>query len=82
MLFPVPIDLMAHAKGYALLQLLLCLPVLGAGYSFYTVGYSQLLRRTPNMDSLVAIGTTAAFLYSLYGFAPTPSTACTLKAPP
>ncbi len=69
MLFPVPIDLMAHAKGYALLQLLLCLPVLGAGYSFYTVGYSQLLRRTPNMDSLVAIGTTAAFLYSLYGFA-------------
>ncbi len=68
MIFPVPIDLMAHAKGYALLQLLLCLPVLGAGYSFYTVGYSQLFRRTPNMDSLVAIGTTAAFLYSLYGF--------------
>ena len=66
MVFPIPIDLMAHAKGYALLQLLLCLPVLGAGYSFYTVGYSQLFRRTPNMDSLVAIGTTAAFLYSLY----------------
>ncbi len=67
MLFDVPFDLMAHSKGYALLQFFLCLPVLGAGYSFYTVGYSQLFRRTPNMDSLVAIGTTAAFLYSLYG---------------
>ena len=67
MLFPVPIDLMAHSKAYALIQLALCIPVLAAGYSFYTVGYSQLFRRTPNMDSLVAIGTTAAFLYSLYG---------------
>ncbi len=67
MLFDVPIDLMAHSKTYALLQFFLCLPVLAAGYSFYTVGYSQLFRRTPNMDSLVAIGTTAAFLYSLYG---------------
>ncbi len=67
MIFPVPIDLMAHSKGYALLQFFLCLPVLGAGYQFYTVGYSQLLRRTPNMDSLVAIGTTAAFISSVYG---------------
>jgi len=67
MIFPVPIDLMAHSKAYALLQFFLCLPVLGAGYQFYTVGYSQLFRRTPNMDSLVAIGTTAAFLYSVYG---------------
>jgi len=67
MIFPVPIDLMAHSKGYALLQFFLCLPVLGAGYQFYTVGYSQLLRRTPNMDSLVAIGTTAAFVSSVYG---------------
>ena len=67
MLFDLPVDLMAHSKGFALLQFFLCLPVLGAGYSFYTVGYSQLFRRTPNMDSLVAIGTTAAFLYSVYG---------------
>lgn len=67
MLFDLPVDLMVHSKGFALLQFFLCLPVLGAGYSFYTVGYSQLFRRTPNMDSLVAIGTTAAFLYSVYG---------------
>ena len=33
MLFPVPIDLMAHAKGYALLQLLLCLPVLWTAWA-------------------------------------------------
>ena len=67
MLFDLPVDLMAHSKEFALLQFFLCLPVLGAGYSFNTVGYSQLFRRTPNMDSLVAIGTTAAFLYSVYG---------------
>lgn len=67
MIFPVPIDLMAHSKTYSLIQFFLCLPVLGAGYQFYTVGYSQLFRRTPNMDSLVAIGTTAAFVYSVYG---------------
>ena len=67
MLFDLPVDLMVHSKEFALLQFFLCLPVLGAGYSFYTVGYSQLFRRTPNMDSLVAIGTTAAFLYSVYG---------------
>ncbi|MDR3314563.1 MAG: cadmium-translocating P-type ATPase [Oscillospiraceae bacterium] len=51
---------------YALLELLLVLPVVGVGYKFYTVGYKALLSRSPNMDSLIAIGTTAAVLYSVY----------------
>jgi Cu+-exporting ATPase len=56
----------AHPLRYALLQLLLVLPVMGAGYRFYTVGFRALWQRGPNMDSLVAVGTAAAFGYSLY----------------
>ncbi|HWQ50346.1 MAG TPA: heavy metal translocating P-type ATPase [Terriglobales bacterium] len=49
-----------------LLQLGLMLPVLWAGRAFYTKGIAHLIGRAPNMDSLVAIGTGSAFLYSLY----------------
>ena len=48
-------------------QLLLTLPVMGVGYRFYTIGFSKLFHLSPNMDSLVAVGTLASFLYSLYG---------------
>jgi len=51
---------------YALIELFLTVPIIGAGYRFYTVGYRSLLRLSPNMDSLIAIGTTAAVLYSIY----------------
>jgi len=51
--------------GYALTQLLLVLPVLLAGLRFYTAGFASLARLAPNMDSLIAVGTGAAFLYSL-----------------
>ncbi|MDR2514541.1 MAG: heavy metal translocating P-type ATPase [Christensenellaceae bacterium] len=51
---------------YALAELLLTLPVIGAGYRFYYVGFRALWMRSPNMDSLVAIGTSAAVLYSAY----------------
>ncbi len=49
---------------HALIQFLLLLPVLYLGRSFYTVGIPALLRGAPNMDSLIAIGTGAAFVYS------------------
>ena len=64
--FPGFLDPMAHPFAFAVTQLLLCLPVLLAGYRFYTVGFTSLLRLRPNMDSLIAIGTSAAFLYSIY----------------
>lgn len=51
---------------YGLVQLALVIPVVLAGNKFYRVGYKALLRRSPNMDSLIAIGTSAAILYSLY----------------
>ena len=65
---PVPsgLDMMLNPLPYALAQLFLTLPVIGAGYRFYVVGFKSLVRRSPNMDSLIAIGTSAAVLYSLY----------------
>lgn len=64
--FPEGLDPMGFPLLYALVELLLVAPAIGVGYRFYTVGYKSLWQRSPNMDSLIAIGTTAAVLYSLY----------------
>ncbi len=64
--FPAGLDPMQYSLIYALVELLLVIPVIGVGYRFYTVGFKALFRRSPNMDSLIAIGTTAAVLYSVY----------------
>ena len=52
--------------NFGLLQLLLVIPIVAAGYRFYTVGFSRLFKGQPNMDSLIAIGTGAAVLYGIY----------------
>ncbi|MHC5228318.1 heavy metal translocating P-type ATPase [Enterococcus sp. LJL99] len=64
---PKMIDPMMHATNFALLQLILTLPVIYFGRSFFLVGFKALAKGHPNMDSLVALGTSAAFFYSLYG---------------
>jgi Cu+-exporting ATPase len=66
--FPIPraLNPMLYPLRFALLQISLTIPIIIAGYRFYTVGFKALLQRSPNMDSLVAIGTTAAILFSLY----------------
>lgn len=64
--FPEFLDPMAHPITNALTQLALCIPVIGAGYSFYTNGFPALFKGRPDMDSLIAVGTTAAFAYSVY----------------
>ncbi|MDR1549916.1 MAG: heavy metal translocating P-type ATPase [Hungatella sp.] len=64
--FPAGIAPMENPLSYALVELLLVAPVIGVGYKFYTIGFKALLQRSPNMDSLIAIGTTAAVLYSIY----------------
>ncbi len=51
---------------YSLVQISLVTPVVIAGYKFYTVGFKAIWRRSPNMDSLIAMGTAAAVVYSLY----------------
>lgn len=52
--------------SFALLQLLLTTPVILTGRNFYIAGTKTLLRGNPGMDTLVAMGTAAAFLYGLY----------------
>lgn len=51
---------------FAILQLLLVLPVMYLRWHFYRDGFSNLIQGAPNMDSLVAVGTGAAFVYSLF----------------
>lgn len=64
--FPEALAPMSHPLVYGLIQLLLVAPIIGVGHKFYTVGYKALISRSPNMDSLIAIGTSAAVLYSAY----------------
>lgn len=66
--FPIPSFLVHHINPqvFSIVAILLCVPVMISGYKFYTLGYPALFRGSPNMDSLVAIGTTAAFVYSIY----------------
>ncbi len=66
--FPIPeiLDPMNNPLNYSILQITLTAPIVAAGYRFYTVGYKAILSRSPNMDSLIAMGTTAAIIYSLY----------------
>ncbi|MDR2699597.1 MAG: heavy metal translocating P-type ATPase [Nitrososphaerota archaeon] len=65
---PIPSFLqpMDHPLAYSILQLILTIPVMVVGYRFYVVGYGAIWKRSPNMDSLIAIGTMAAFCYSLF----------------
>ena len=66
---PLPkiIDPMMNPFNFAIIQLVLTIPVMIIGYKFYYIGYKNLFKLSPNMDSLIAIGTSAAFIYSLYG---------------
>lgn len=51
---------------FALLQLILVIPIVIAGSHFYTKGYPTFFRGHPNMDSLIAVGTTSAIGYSIW----------------
>lgn len=66
---PMPAFLspMQSPVSYALIQLALVLPIIWLGRRFFVDGFKALSKGHPNMDSLVALGTSAAFVYSLYG---------------
>lgn len=57
-----------HAISYGLVQLLLTLPVLFLNRQYYVNGFKALVKKHPNMDSLVALATSFAFSYSAYSF--------------
>ena len=66
--WPIPywIKPMQYPFLFALVEIGLVIPILIVGRKFYTVGFKAILRRSPNMDSLIAMGTSAAVIYSLY----------------
>jgi Cu+-exporting ATPase len=66
--FPLPaaIDPMMNPLNFGLIQIVLVIPSVIAGYKFYTVGFKALIRKSPNMDSLIAIGTSAAVIYGVF----------------
>ncbi|MBU3181208.1 heavy metal translocating P-type ATPase [Clostridium psychrophilum] len=57
---------MMHEKLYAILQLILVLPIMITGRRYFIVGFRSLARLSPNMDSLISMGASAAFLYSIF----------------
>ncbi|MFH2123823.1 MAG: heavy metal translocating P-type ATPase [Pseudomonadota bacterium] len=65
---PLPFFINPHhyPLRFALLQFCLVIPIMVLGRNFYLVGIPALLRRVPNMDSLIAMGTGAAFIYSTW----------------
>ena len=62
---PAVLSMEQHPLTFALVQLILTLPVLYFGRDFYLIGFKALFSGNPNMDTLVAVGTTSAFVYSL-----------------
>ena len=58
-----PVD---HIFNYVAIQFIIAITVMIIGKRFYKVGFRQLFMLSPNMDSLVAVGTSSAFIYSLY----------------
>ncbi len=62
---PAFMDMHAHPMTFAVIQLVLTIIVLINGRKFYIVGFKSLAKGHPNMDSLVALGTGSAFIYSL-----------------
>jgi Cu+-exporting ATPase len=61
------LNTMRYPRQFALIQFLMCTPVMIIGRRYYIVGFRNLVKFSPNMDSLIAIGTSAAYLYSFYG---------------
>lgn len=55
-----------NALSYVFTQFLLLLPIIYVNFSYYKIGFKMLFRRSPNMDSLIALGSGAAVAYGIY----------------
>lgn len=63
---PLPGFIHDDPKVFSTVQLILCIPVILAGSGFYVRGFPNLVKLRPNMDTLVALGTSAALIFSIY----------------
>ena len=61
---PEILDYKKYPINFAIIQLILTLPIIYSGKDFFINGVKKLVRREPNMDSLIAIGSGSAFIYS------------------
>lgn len=66
---PLPAFLTRYGVVFGLAQLVLTLPVLILNFKFFRSGFSALFHGNPNMDSLIAIGSGASFLYGIFSVA-------------
>ncbi len=66
--WPLPGIFLGHenALTFAFTQFLLCLPIVAVNHKYFTGGYKALWHRAPNMDSLIAIGSSAALVYGIW----------------
>ena len=55
-----------NAVGFAMTQFLLCIPVIYINRAYYTKGFSTLFHGAPNMDTLIAVGSTASLVYGIF----------------
>ena len=65
---PIPNFLYGEMSSFnfAVSQLILCLPIIIVNIKYFIVGFKMLFKLTPNMDSLIAVGSTAALIYGIY----------------
>lgn len=63
---PFFIDPMEKPLIYGIIQIIILLPIVILNFHYFTSGFKKLIHANPNMDSLVALGASAAILYSLY----------------
>ena len=64
--WPLPTFISHNHVAQGILQLVLALSVMVINQKFFISGFKALMHRAPNMDTLVALGSSASFLYSLY----------------
>lgn len=65
----IPLDFLTNIPLiYAGLQLILTIPIIILNYSYFTTGFKALIKRSPNMNTLVAMGSGVAFLYGIFAF--------------
>ncbi len=66
--FPLPSFLLGHenAMTFALTQFLLCLPIMYVNRAYYKKGFGSAIHGAPNMDTLIAVGSSAAVIYGIF----------------